>query len=151
MSPGLCRVGCRLVSMRSPSRRCRYTILPLPLLTLPPPPPTIALPLPAAADLESSCFATASRFCSGRERGCQNQFMCCSKIYVEGFQIFHCSVLQFYSPMINITWVWNLSPNPRPRPHVPDPSHPRGASLDPRALRGLCTPTVGVWYYVQKA
>ena len=64
MSPGLCSVGWRLVSMTSPSRRWRYTILPFPLLKMPLPPAALAEPgVAAAADLEKSCFATASRLC----------------------------------------------------------------------------------------
>lgn len=56
--PGLCSVGCRLVSITSPSRRLRYTILPL--------------PLPAELARASSCFAIASRFCRWRKNQTYN-------------------------------------------------------------------------------
>lgn len=76
MSPGRCSVGCRLVSMRSPSRRCRYTILPAPVppprpLPFPgrparPPLPGAIVASPAAPPcLLSSIFASASLRCTG--------------------------------------------------------------------------------------
>jgi len=63
--PGLCSVGCRLVSITSPSFRCRYTILPLPSAAGAPPLPASFVPDPAtdAADRDSSVLATASRRC----------------------------------------------------------------------------------------
>ncbi len=56
--PGLCSVGWRLVSIKSPSFKVRYTILPLPL---PLRPPAVLLAVARA----SSCLAMASRFCRG--------------------------------------------------------------------------------------
>lgn len=55
--PGLCSVGCRLVSITSPSFSVRYTIFPMPL-------PVDPLAVLLAVARASSCFATASRFCT---------------------------------------------------------------------------------------
>mmetsp|Transcript_37020 Transcript_37020/g.104515 ORF Transcript_37020/g.104515 Transcript_37020/m.104515 type:complete len:299 (+) Transcript_37020:4226-5122(+) len=62
--PGLCSVGWRLVSMRSPSMSCRYTILPPrpPSCLLPPPPlpPTLPEDRPVP---DSRVLARADLFC----------------------------------------------------------------------------------------
>jgi hypothetical protein len=61
--PGLCSVGWRLVSITSPSRRCRYTILPPPTGGTDPPASFAPDPAVDAADRDSSVFATASLRC----------------------------------------------------------------------------------------
>lgn len=65
MRPGLCSVGCLLVSIRSPSLKWRYTILPLPDGRGPRPPLPRGPPAEMeAAALDISCLATLSLLCS---------------------------------------------------------------------------------------
>lgn len=67
MRPGLWRVGCLLVSIKSPSLRWRNTTLPLPegrALLDPPLPTGPPAPAPEAAARDINCFATLSLLCT---------------------------------------------------------------------------------------
>ena len=65
ISPGLWRVGCRFVSIRSPFCTCLYTVLPgAPVVRARSPPAPLLPVFPAWLLCISSCLAIAVRFCS---------------------------------------------------------------------------------------